>query len=384
MAITLATGIPGAGKTLNTIAMVDREWGDKDRPIFYRGIKDLALPWQEVTDDEVRKWFEYPEGSIFVIDECQQVWPNRKANSPIPESVQKLDTHRHGGYDFYIITQKPTMIDFYARGFVGRHYHYERAFNRDGTRQLEFQKAVDNPNDYHTRQDAQTTRIKFPKKYYEAYKSAEVHTYKPRIPKKAFVFLAAVVFTIAAAVVAFNNIMGRTDNPEIGGGVDYQGSVSLIPSVGAVKDEIPYEELWAPRVEGLPHTAPAYDGVTEVKTFPRPQCIYDEKRGKCNCFTQQATPLDVEPQICMQIVRGGWFNPYKEEEEYQPAGRQASAPRRSPGQADQGGRKIVTLGGGSSAQYPGRTINTDPRLSGRTVDYGLQKRSQQAENQPYL
>ena len=370
MAITLATGIPGAGKTLNTIAMVDREQGESDRPIFYRGITDLKLPWQELSDEEIKKWYEYPEGSVFIIDECQQIWPNRKPNSAIPESVEKLDTHRHGGYDFYIITQKPTMVDFYARGFVGRHYHYERAFNRDGTRQLEFQKAVDNPNDYHTRQDAQTTRIKFPKKYYDAYKSAEIHTYKPRIPKKAFLFLAAVVFTIAAAVMAFNNIMGRTEDPEIGGGVDYQGSIDLIPSIGPAKEEVPYEQLFTPRIPGIPHSAPAYDGVTEVKTFPRPQCIFDEKRGRCKCFTQQATPLDIEPQICMQIVRGGWFNPYKEEGEAAPVGRQA-APRSAPRSPGLEGPRVVTLGGGSSAQYPGRTIQTDPRLSGRQVTYGL-------------
>lgn len=330
--LTLITGVPGAGKTLNTIKMVQDEWGDSGRPIYYRGIKNLTLPWIEISDEDCHTWFDYPEGSIFVIDECQQIWPNRQANRQTPDSVSRLDTHRHGGYDFYIITQKPTLVDFGVRAFGGRHFHYERGFNREGTRQLEYQRCVDNPIDYHTRQEAQIKRIKFDKKYYEVYKSAEIHTHKPRIPKKFWYFVAACTFTVCAGAYAFTSIMGRTDP-------DNQVEVSSFTSnpfdqVRTGQVTIPdgpgdeYLRQWTPRIAGVPHSAPAYDQVTEVKTFPRPQCMRGQQWRTCRCYTQQATPLDIDIKTCNDIVANGWFNPFREEQER--GGRRDAPPGSAP------------------------------------------------------
>ena len=323
--ITLITGVPGAGKTLNTLKLVQEEWGDSDRPIYYRGIRDLTLPWTELTDEQMRTWFDYEDGSIFVIDEIQQVFPRRSPNQPAPEAVSRLDTHRHRGFDFYIITQKPKNFDFEARGYVGRHLHFERAFGREATRQLEWQSACDDPGDYHKRQDAQVSRVNFDKKYYQVYKSAEVHTHKKRIPKKFWAFVAAIIFTLSAGAYAFSNIMGRTEQ-----GVetteaqpsafrpDQFDDISTTPSLDGhdqVKEleKLAFLERHQPRIEGLDWTAPVYDEVREVKTFPRPQCMRSERTQVCNCYTQQATPLEVPPEVCNNIVDGGWFNPYQEE-----------------------------------------------------------------------
>ena len=57
-----------------------------------------------------------------------------------------------------------------------------------------------------------------------------------------------------------------------------------------------------------------YDQVTEVKTWPRPNCMRSELTKSCKCFTQQATPMDVTEDICNGIVDDGWFNPYFDEE----------------------------------------------------------------------
>lgn len=334
--ITFITGVPGAGKTINTIKRVLEEWPDTDRPIFYRGIKDVTLPWTEINEDEARNWFDYPAGSIFIIDESQQVWPNRPANQPIPESVKRMDTHRHGGYDFYIITQKPTMVDFGIRGFAGRHYHYERGFNREATRQLEWQRAVDNPIDYHTRQEAQVSRVKFDKKLYNVYKSAEVHTHKPRIPKGFWYFAGAIVFTFAAGAYAYISISERSEtNEETTFRPD---QTNAIPIGLGRKSETPltdtqYIQQWIPRVENMPLSAPIYDEVLEVKSYPLPNCIRNDSRNTCKCYTQQATPIEVTFEACNSYVDNGWFNPYIEdldtreaEREQQAQAQPASAP----------------------------------------------------------
>lgn len=318
--LTLITGVPGAGKTLNTLKTVETEWGKSDRPIYYRGIKELSLPWTELSDEQIKKWYDLPAGSIIVVDEAQQVWPNRPANKPCPESVSRMDTHRHQGIDFYVITQKPTLVDFQLRAFVGRHFHFERGYNREGTRRLEWQKSVDQTGDYHERQEAQVSRVKFDKAYYEKYKSAEVHTHKPRIPKKFWYFVAALFFTGAAGVYAYTSISARQE-PGFVQGQDFRpdqyGPIGTTPvprgSPDAPLTESEYIDRWKPRVRDMPFSAPMYDEVTEVKTYPRPQCMLNERTKECQCYTQQASPLDISYQTCITIVRRGWFNPFMDE-----------------------------------------------------------------------
>ena len=325
--ITLSTGTPGAGKTLNTIKLVDQEC--QGRKIYYRGIRDLTLDWEEISNDDCLHWQKYPDGSVFVIDEVQQVWPNVPSNKPSPLSVTDLDTHRHRGFDFYIITQKPTMVDFRVRGFVGRHYHYERAFGWNGTRQLEFQKAVSDPDDYHTREESQKKRLKFDKKYFGVYKSAEVHTGKPRIPKVLYYFAAALIATFAFGVYAYNSIQDRQELPEYNQPGQSDNS-PFGPNSNFLNDDRPmnpdeYIASYQPRVSDLPFSAPAYDEVTEVKTYPRPQCLYRPSKDICKCYTQQATPLSVSYTQCRNIVANGWFNPFRDESEEEGGG-QALAP----------------------------------------------------------
>ena len=337
--IELITGVPGAGKTLNTIARVDKEYG-QDRQIYYRGIADLQLPWTELSDQEARDWYELPTGSVIVIDEAHQVFPMRSPNAAVPDGISRMDTHRHGGYEILLITQQPKRLDFQARGYVGSHRHFERAFGWEATRELHWQECVDDPKDYHRRQEAQISRVNFPKNYYNQYKSAEIHTIKKRIPKKAWVFLGAILFTSSAAVVAYNSVMSRTEsdpdqvtqNPAPFSPEQYRP----VPTGPALRhhdlDPQPsYGSEWIPRVKDMPWSAPMYDQVTEVKTYPRPQCIRFEARQICICFTQQATRLEMSQRTCNEIVAGGWFDPFKAETEPQPTQGGGEAQPQAPG-----------------------------------------------------
>lgn len=319
--INLITGTPGAGKTLNTIKAIHQEYKDTDRKIYYRGIRELAFDWEELTDEEITEWYNLPVGSVIVIDEVQQIWPNRSNSKPAPETVTRLDTHRHNGFDFYIITQKPTLVDFAARGFVDRHDHYERQFGYESCKRYSWEKAIDKPDsDHFARQEASVERIKYDKKYYDAYKSAEVHTVKKRVPKKLVFILFLIILFLGISVYAFARLSTKGENSPSGGDFSTEQFADIpfmdnsdFSGEDPVMTASEYAEHWKPRIESLPYSAPAYDAVTEVKTFPRPQCILDIKYDSCRCFTQQATPMDIEYAVCRRIVRGGLFNPFLDE-----------------------------------------------------------------------
>ena len=366
--LNLVTGVPGAGKTLNTLKMVEDEISETDRQnrqIYYRGIRELTLDgWEEISDDQVKEWFNFPPGSIFVIDECQQIWPNNRGqNGQMPESISRLDTHRHQGYDFYIITQQPTLVDHGVRKFVGRHYHYERQMGWEGCRRLHWERCVDRPQDDEPMRDqAIKERIKFPKKYYSAYKSAEIHTFKKRFPKK-LVYLVGLLGTFAlGAAYVYANVIDRGGDFEPSQYEDIPVTSestgrSLLPDLGNQRG-VPmtteeYVAQYQPRIPGFPHTAPIYDELTVVKTFPRPQCVHFVDRDECRCFSQQATPIEMDFPTCLQIVESGWFNPFRDEDQAtaeRGAGR-ASAPRPREDRLD--GPRIVQLGTGQSYDpYP--------------------------------
>lgn len=332
--LTLITGLPGASKTLNTLVKVEAECQGRD--VYYFGIPELKLDWTEVSEEQLLKWFDFPVGSVFVVDEAQRVWPSRANTKEAPESVKRMDKHRHQGIDFYIITQKPTNIDHGVRGFVQRHFHYERLFSRNGAREVEFQLCANDPQDKNLRKTAQSKWVPFNKKFFDKYKSAEIHTYKPKVPRSVYVVALGLLFAGGMTAYMIHSLGGSDDDkPEIVG-----TSIEQLPpdyfqtSIPDHSDTIEqYIEQNTPRLADLPHTAPIYDKLTQVKTFPRPQCLLKIKTNLCKCFTQQATPLEISYEMCMHIVKSGWFNPYKDESEITPGafGRGTSP---APGQLD--------------------------------------------------
>jgi zona occludens toxin len=370
--ITIITGSPGAGKTLNTLPLVEQEC--EGRKIHYVGIRNLTLSgWEEISYDDARNWRDYPAGSVFVIDEADLF----AANDPIarrttPDYVRELARHRHRGMDFYLVTQKPTMVHYELRPHVGRHLHFERQFGRESSRRLEWQRCVDDPTDYHVRKEAITQRVLFPKKYYEAYHSAEVHTHKPRIPKKLYFIVALFVVAGLLLTTLLRSIQDKS-NPEYseesGSGLSEAYAMTAGERrAGKQAATVTAEEFgnrMLPRIQDIPLSAPMYDGVTDVKTFPRPQCIYSHRTAECRCFTQQATVMHVSYDMCRDIVSNGWFNPYRDEEGDGRArtDRRALAAPSSPPQGDREIPKIVMIGsqGGISPVRSGGASLIQPR-----------------------
>lgn len=198
--ITLITGGPGNGKTAYAISEVLEKFKTGGFPLFLWGITDVNLchrvcppvaSWTQevpIAEDPTRtRWkFLFPPRSLVVIDECQDVFRVASASKLTPE-IMALETHRHEGIDFWLITQKPTQLHPHVRGLVGRHIHLHS--NWKGRVLYEW-STVRTPTkaDF---ADAVSRTYSLPASVFTLYSSATAHTKLPRrVPKQLYVLCA--------------------------------------------------------------------------------------------------------------------------------------------------------------------------------------------------
>lgn len=305
----LITGLPGNGKTLYTIATVlDRE-KNESRTVYYNGIPDLTIDsWVQFDDPE--KWDELPSGAIIVIDEAQRAFRPRGANSKVPPHVSALETHRHKGYDIYLITQHPSLIDQNVRRLSGTHRHIQRTFGMSSAFVHEWGEV--HMDCERRRRDSSKTRFTFPKKLYGVYKSADQHTHKVALPKQVyllFFFAALLVFLGYRLFTKWSDSTQSVEDspPEITAPVKtHVASSDFLPDKSEKTDAektLEYLKSYIPRIEGFPHTAPRYDKITEPVEAPvLSGCV--EMSGKCSCFTQRGTRLQTAIDACRGVVSG--------------------------------------------------------------------------------
>jgi len=310
MAIELITGLPGHGKTLYTISRY-KAIAEKDgRPIFYSGIKGIKLPWVE---HDPKAWEDLPPNAILIIDEAQFVFPLRGRGSP-EEWIQRLAVHRHAGLDLVLITQDPLLIDSFVRRLCDRHWHVVRKFGTSFATLHEYPNGV-RDRVAQSRGDSIKHEWRYPKEAFEWYHSAEVHTVKRRIPMRVWLLVAAPIVAIALGWIGLQRILPK-DKDQVTAESAAKNSTARPGAVtaaqpqrgrGAVPLEVmPYLELHRPRVAGLAYTAPIYDEVTKPAEAPYPAaCVSNDKR--CQCYSQQATRLEVPQDLCQAIAAGGFF-----------------------------------------------------------------------------
>jgi len=316
MPIVLITGLPGHGKGVFSLDMVEALRIKSNRPVYYHNIKDLVLQWHELK--EAKDWINCPEGSIIVLDEAWQSFPLRPNTQIPPEHVGMLAVHRHKGFDLFIITQQPSQIDTFVRRLIDTHYHIVRIF---GSQKANVHKFVGlNVNPQLSRKGSIKTVYKYPKKVYEWYKSAEVHTVQTNRPFRIYMLWFGVPLLLAAAVYGAVRVL----NPSSGAvSVHAQDSMKslgangeILPnksfSASSVKPDLNYVQAHLAVVPDFPHTAPIYEDIVKPKSAPYPDaCASSIKRG-CKCYTQQGTAMIVSESTCNQIVKTGFFVEWQE------------------------------------------------------------------------
>lgn len=309
--ITIITGLPGNGKTLYALNYIKAYSESENREVFYSGIKDLALPWTEIKPED---WPTMPPGAIIVIDECQFVFPKKPNGSKLPEHYEKLAVHRHSGYDIFLITQHPSLVDNFVRQLCGRHFHVIRKFGMQRAKVWEWSAANTAPEKPASHKTAILHKFKYPKSVYDLYKSAEVHTVKRSIPVKLILAVLFVIAVFAFGYYVLDRFQKRAKPQTVETGVApganaSPGGPGRAAYLDPVADAKNYVFQNAPRVAGLVHTAPKYDEITKPIRAPVPAACVMSKRG-CGCYSQDATPLQVTMEQCIQIVQHGYFQDF--------------------------------------------------------------------------
>lgn len=312
--ITIIDGMPGAGKTQFTISMLLKKAKKEKRPVYYNNIPELKIDdWQDLTNPDL--WDEVPDGAIIVLDEAQRVFKLRPAGSEKPQRTVALETHRHKGHDLYLITQDGTLLDIQCRKLCNSFYHLKRIAGTKRVSVTEYAEFV-NHNDYHERKKAiGSTVYKQEKKIWALYKSATIHTVKAKIPLKVLALPVIAFIAIGALYSAYTRWTGESPHvalakerssaemPGYSPGTELE-VVNLTPIQIEVREKANYFAKHKPRIRNKPETAPLYDSLRTVNSYPRLQCISSELNG-CACYSQQGTREKVTDDYCRSFIANG-------------------------------------------------------------------------------
>lgn len=171
--ITLITGTPGSGKTLYSVSMLIKEIKkNPERPIF-ADIDGLKIEGVKQPPDD---WRDAPEGSLIIYDEVQYRDAYRRGRGATKyQYIRDLTTHRHGGYDLWLITQSSKFLHVDVLEVVGTHYHVDRPYGASLANISRWRDAQKNPKSRDARQAVEEKQLfKYDKTLFDYYKSVDV------------------------------------------------------------------------------------------------------------------------------------------------------------------------------------------------------------------
>ena len=294
--ITLITGVPGSGKTLHAVselllpmqtAEVEHE-GQKVKRVLHTNIKNLLLDHVLIGKEELLTWDKWAKpGDLICFDEVQEVWRPRAMSVQAPESITKLEIHRHMAVDFVIITQHPMLLDQNIRRLVGRHLHVRRVANMGLAVVYEWDHAS-NPSMV---KSAITTRPwRYPKSAYKLYKSAEAHTKQPRrLPAALLVLLAAVAGLAYGVPTVFSRMDERYNGAPSVPGAPSSAAPKAVGAFAALQ-AVPASVVPVPSLQGV--VTPLAEPLLPVPVG----CLSTASR--CSCFDHGGAKIPLPEKEC--------------------------------------------------------------------------------------
>lgn len=326
MPIQLLTGLPGHGKTLRMVSMLQDAAEKQERPIYVAGLDGLVDgPWTIIEDPT--KWRDLPDGSLIFVDEAWKWFGHLHdaRGAKTPKHVLDLAEHRHHGMDFVWTTQSPAQIYPFARTLIAEHTHVVRKLNSSACELYNWSELQEDVKSTTARQRAAVTYWMHPKKLFGMYKSASLHTMKPRIPKVVWalpvlgLIFAGLVYNAwswqkarASSTVA----LGDQSSPALPGvtasAYGPLGATAAPSPVATLRQTDPLAYL-RPRMPAMPWTAPAYDDAP-IAEPPRLACISTDDR--CTCYAVgngQTVRWATDDELCRIIAKEGIYDPIRRE-----------------------------------------------------------------------
>lgn len=334
----LSTGANGAGKTLFTIFDVRQLQLQTSRPVYFWGFtaKQPLLDFGWIEHD-MRDWMSLPDGSICIWDECQNEITGLTAEKAQEFEKKILSEHRKRGFDFYFCTPHPMNMGAFVRRTIaspGWHRHFKASTIALNSNELKWTSTNTQPEKPNSGASGTVTSRTHPKEVYEWYSSTVGDTAVRKIPKRVWLAILAVIVAIGmivGAVLWAKHLYADWSTPALVKEAVKPGATALTPATAATapaQDKnrtltaAEYAASYQPRIDGMAYSAPRYDAVMSVKQAPKPAaCVDGVKRGTkarvCQCWSQQATLLQMPLQVCQQIAAGGYFDDSMEPQQQQ-------------------------------------------------------------------
>lgn len=310
--ITLITGTPGSGKSVYAVWHEIKTAIEKGRNVYSCGIPKLTLPAIPMKDEEARLWHKtspkinpddpdeiallstVEEGSLIVIDEVQRLWRPTGAGV-VPPDIAALETHRHHGIDFVVITQHPSLLHRNVRALVGRHIHLRATAL--GNYLYEFPEWCENPQTKSARTSCVRSRYRLPKAAFSLYESASLHVKtSKRLPVQLFVFFLVLLMVPIGGYFLVSRLAAKGQPVEVSPLSQktdvIHGSSAVSPAAG-LPDEV---------------VKPAFLNVSMVSNqFDWSKisgCVLTKKM--CRCYGFAAERLSVPDSVCRSAVENSY------------------------------------------------------------------------------
>ena len=298
--ITIITGVPGDGKTLYAVDQILRPLvgstiqGEVDGAavtidrIVYSNINGLVLDHELIDGSDtggLRNWQEWAKpGSVIVFDEVQKVWPPRANGSKVPPDIMALETHRHMGVDFVLITQGPALIDRNLHMLCGRHLHVRRVANLPLATVYEWD-AMSRTLNY--KSSVRRHKYWFNKAAYKLYKSSVLHTRSPRrLPAVLLGLVLAGGLLAWKGPIVYASLQGQ---PAV-----KVEAVAVAPATGAASLKAVAASAGSDQVEPLAGKADQVEPPAVVG------CVRTADR--CACYTDKGVQIEAEPGHCESLT----------------------------------------------------------------------------------
>ena len=168
---------------------------------IYANIKALKIDYVRALKTD---WRDCPDGSIIVIDEVQLIKPYDNLKDRNNEMIQELTIHRHRGFDFFFITQHPSLLHPTAKILIGMHWHLTVPFGWR-TKVYQWGSTRDYPNTLVNKINCEK-KFDFnpPARIFKLYKSTTINTHQKRFPWKPAIFLT--IFVGACLFLMFTQL----------------------------------------------------------------------------------------------------------------------------------------------------------------------------------
>ena len=231
--ITLITGTPGSGKTLYAVTNMLKEIQAKPERPVYTDIIGLSIDGIEPPPED---WRDTPKGSLIIYDECQFREAYQRARGKTRyDYILQLTTHRHDGYDIWLITQSAKFIHLDVLEVVGRHLHLDRPYGAALANVYEWESAEKNPKSRTAKESVRSkTLFKYNKHIFKYYSSVDVddktaNHKKFKVPFSQYKWIVVGLGAVVWSVYSFSSGFGGGDKPQEAQAVIAQAEQATAP-----------------------------------------------------------------------------------------------------------------------------------------------------------